>query len=182
MTSRATKIAVMVFIFAAVGGITAFALLGNRTEKASPDRQTPQAKNNSATRQSDTNAEQGAEMSEANQDMNITINVGSESYEATLANNETGRAFLGRLPLTLVMNDVNSNEKAFDLPEPLPSNHANPGRIQNGDLMLYGSRTLVLFYETFPTSYTYTRIGQVNDPAHLADVLGSGDVEVTFQP
>jgi len=182
MKHSGTKIAIIVFVIALVGSIAAFAMESNRTEQAQPNVQAPQSTNNSEDQQSGTNIKQGGAMSEKSFDKNITISVGSERYEATLVDNETARTFHDRLPLTLTMNDVNSNEKAYDLPDALPSNHANPGTIHNGDLMLYGSRTLVLFYETFSTSYTYTRIGQVDDPASLADTLGSGNIEVTFQP
>jgi hypothetical protein len=47
--------------------------------------------------------------------------------------------------------------------------------------MLYGSSTLVLFYESFTTTYRYTKIGQVDDPAGLKVALGSGNVAVTFE-
>jgi hypothetical protein len=143
----------------------------------------PTANTESSTAQQTPNSQtvnEEEEVSEGNQQMDIEIKVGSESFPATLADNDTARAFLGRLPLTLAMSDVNSNEKAFDFSDALPSNPVNPGRVHNGDLMLYGSRTLVLFYESFSTQYTYTRIGQVDDPANLADALGSGDVEVIF--
>ena len=46
--------------------------------------------------------------------------------------------------------------------------------------MLYGSNCLVLFYESFPTSYRYTPVGRVDDPSGLADVVGHGNVQVTF--
>ncbi|NID10907.1 cyclophilin-like fold protein [Fibrivirga algicola] len=53
--------------------------------------------------------------------------------------------------------------------------------IHNGELMLYGSASLVLFYKTFPTSYSYTKLGRVVNPAGLAAALGAGSTPVTFE-
>ena len=47
--------------------------------------------------------------------------------------------------------------------------------------MLYGSNTLVLFYKSFSTRYSYTKIGKVDDSAGLEAALGSGDAVVTFE-
>jgi len=47
--------------------------------------------------------------------------------------------------------------------------------------MLYGSNTLVLFYQTFSTSYNYSRIGRIANPAGLADALGLGNTTVKFE-
>ena len=46
--------------------------------------------------------------------------------------------------------------------------------------MLYGSDTLVVFYLTFNSSYSYTRLGRIDDPAALAQVLGQGTVRIVF--
>lgn len=110
----------------------------------------------------------------------LTITVGIASFTATFADNATAAAFKSRLPLTLNMSELNGNEKYFYLPESLPAAASNPGTIQAGDLMLYGSDCLVLFYETFRTSYSYTRIGRIDNPSGLAAALGRGSVSVTF--
>jgi hypothetical protein len=79
------------------------------------------------------------------------------------------------------MRELNGNEKYFDLPNNLPTNASNPGTIQTGDLMLYGSNTLVLFYKTFSTSYNYTRLARIDNPSGLATALGSGNITVKFE-
>ncbi|WP_242919743.1 cyclophilin-like fold protein [Pontibacter liquoris] len=111
----------------------------------------------------------------------MKITIGSKAFEATLVDNEAVTVLKKLLPLTLDMSELNGNEKFFRLQKNLHENASNPGTIQAGDLMLWGSNTLVLFYETFPTSYSYTRIGRINDPAGLSLAVGSGNVKVTFE-
>ena len=111
----------------------------------------------------------------------IKIKVGSQTFTATLLDNNSAKAFKEMLPLTINMVELNNNEKYYDLPNSLPTNSSNPGTIKNGDLMLYGSKTLVLFYKTFSTSYSYTKLGAVDDVTGLATALGSGNVTVTFE-
>ena len=84
-------------------------------------------------------------------------------------------------PLTINMTELNGNEKYYDLPKSLPTNSSNSGTIKNGDLMMFGSRTLVIFYKTQSTSYNYTKLGTVDDVTGLAKALGSGNVTVTFE-
>ncbi|WP_020561170.1 cyclophilin-like fold protein [Thiofilum flexile] len=47
--------------------------------------------------------------------------------------------------------------------------------------MLYGADCLVIFYKDFPTSYTYTRLARIENPAELVAALGKTDVTITFQ-
>ena len=111
----------------------------------------------------------------------MRIKIGTKTCAATLDDNATAAAFKSLLPMTVNMVELNGNEKYFDLPGNLPTNASNPRRIQSGDLMIYGSNTLVLFYKTFSTSYSYTRLGRINNPAGLAAAVGSGNVAVTFE-
>ena len=112
--------------------------------------------------------------------MKLKITVGSDTFTATIYSNATVVAFQSRLPITINMSELNGNEKFFDLPDNLPTNASNPGSIQTGDLMLYGSNTLVLFYKSFSTSYSYTPLGRIDDTSGLTAALGSGNVTVTF--
>ena len=111
----------------------------------------------------------------------MRIKIGAKTFTANLYDNATAAAFKSLLPMTISMIELNGNEKYVDLSVNLPTNASNPRTIQAGDLMLYGSNTLVLFYKTFSTSYSYTRVGRINATAELAVAVGSGNVMVTCE-
>jgi hypothetical protein len=111
----------------------------------------------------------------------IKITVNSQTFTATLLDNNSAKAFKEMLPMTVEMTELNRNEKYVRLPDNLPTNASNPGTIRSGDLMLYGSNTVVLFYEGLNTSYSYTRLGKIDDPTGLRNALGTGNVTVTFE-
>lgn len=110
----------------------------------------------------------------------LNIQVGNKNFTATLYDNDAMQTLLDKLPLTLNMGELNGNEKFYFFSERLPTDSERVENIKTGDLMLYGSDCLVLFYESFSTSYSYTRLGYIEDVAGLADALGHGSVEVTF--
>lgn len=108
------------------------------------------------------------------------MTVGERRFAVTLADNATARAFAAQLPLTLDMSELNGNEKHADLRTTLPPNARRPGTILNGDVMLYGTNTVVVFYESFDSSYAYTPLGRVDEPADLPQALGRRGVRVVF--
>ena len=108
------------------------------------------------------------------------MTVGTHRFAMILADTDAARAFAARLPLTLEMDELNGNEKHADLPKALPTEASRPGTIRNGDVMLYASSTVVVFYETFQSAYAYTRLGWVDDPAGLKRALGRGAAQVVF--
>lgn len=110
----------------------------------------------------------------------IIIRIGDTVFAATLSDNATAAAFKKLLPLSLTMTELNGNEKLARLPGTMPARASTPASIQTGDLMLYGPSTLVLFYKSFSTTYSYTKIGRIDDPAGLEAALGSGNVALTF--
>ena len=109
----------------------------------------------------------------------ITV-AGAHRFAVTLEDNPTARAFLQMLPISLEMPDLNGNEKHVRLPGSLPTNATRPGTIRTGDVMLYGNDTLVVFYKTFPSSYSYTRIGRVTQLDGLVEALGPGSQRISF--
>ena len=108
------------------------------------------------------------------------MTIGERRFAITLNDDATARAFAAQLPLTLDMAELNGNEQHGELQKALPTDAGRPGTIRNGDLMLYGTTTLVIFYLTFDSSYAYTRVGRVDDSAGLADALGPRGTRVVF--
>ncbi len=112
----------------------------------------------------------------------VNMTVGGKTFSVRFCGNETVRALLSKMPMTLAMSDLNGNEKFYNLRENLPASRTErPSTIQAGEIMLWSGDTLVLFYKTFSNSYGgYVRLGYVEDTAGLAAALGTGSAEVTF--
>lgn len=123
----------------------------------------------------------GISQSSQTSDM-LKIEIGQETFTATLANNSSVDALKELLkdgPLTLKMSDYAGMEKGADLGVTLPQNNHQMNTTA-GDIILYQGRTLVIYYDT--NSWSLTPIGKINDldEALLKETLGSGDVTVTF--
>ena len=108
------------------------------------------------------------------------MTVGERRFSVTLADSDAARAFAARLPIALDMAELNGNEKHADVPQALPTEASRAGTIHSGDLMLYGSNTVVVFYKTFQSAYAYTRLGRVDDAVDLGRVLGRHGNRVVF--
>ena len=97
----------------------------------------------------------------------VYIDINNKKLEIDLENNSTVSALVKMLPLNLSMSDLNSNEKYVYLDESLPTNTYSPKHIEAGDVMLFGNNCLVIFYESFDTSYSYSKIGHINNLPEL---------------
>lgn len=113
-------------------------------------------------------------------EMKLVITIGEREFTAALADTDAAREFAQMLPMTIDMSELNGNEKYYYMDKSLSAAAQRPDKIYAGDIMLYGSSCLVLFYESFSTSYSYTALGHIDDPAGLADVVGNGGVTVTI--
>ncbi|MBQ7549714.1 MAG: hypothetical protein IJT03_08440 [Clostridia bacterium] len=110
----------------------------------------------------------------------IIITVNETNFDAVLYDTESAKTFLSMLPMTIEMNELNSNEKYHYLDKTLPTSSESVGQIHTGDLMLYGNSCVVLFYKDFKTSYSYTKLGYITDTTDLQNTLGTGNVTVTY--
>lgn len=113
--------------------------------------------------------------------LKIRVKIGDRAFVATLEDNPATAKLRQMLPLMLDMADLNTNEKHVRLPERLPTDLIKPGTIRAGDLLLWGDDTVVLFYKTFRSSYSYTRLGRLDEPTGLAEAAGPGSVMVAFE-
>lgn len=107
--------------------------------------------------------------------MDIVIN--EKEYKLNLENNETVTELLTKLPLELKMDELNGNEKYVYLDFSLKNNSVNPKHINKGDVMLYGDNCLVIFYKSFDTSYSYTKIGHIDNLPNL----GKSSINAKFE-
>lgn len=113
-------------------------------------------------------------------DIKVTVN--GNVFDAKIYNDSPcAQQLLSKFPLTVTMNELNGNEKYYRFSESFQSNPENVESINSGDIMLYQSDYLVLFYETHNTSYTYTRIGYITDTTGLKEAVGTGNPTVTFE-
>ena len=80
-----------------------------------------------------------------------------------LENNLTALDLLSVLPLYLEMEDLNNNEKYSYLSYSITNDNSYTGKIKKGDVVLYQSNCIVIFYKDLETDYLYTKIGHIDN-------------------
>ncbi len=108
----------------------------------------------------------------------ITLKINQKEFQVTLINNETVEQFLLELPMSIEMNDLNSNEKYYYLNHKIQTESESIQHIEAGDFMLFGNNCLVFFYDSFDTSYSYTRLGHVDNVEEFVKMVGDGKIKV----
>lgn len=114
---------------------------------------------------------------EGENDLMVNIIIDGNTYLAKLENNDTVNSFIKLLPKEFNMNELNGNEKYIYLDTTLPSNPTNVKHINKGDMMLYGDNCIVIFYKSFDTNYSYTKIGHIDN----LDDLGKDNIIVKIE-
>lgn len=114
------------------------------------------------------------------EEMKLQVQIGEHTFTATLEDNVAVDAFVGMMeeaPVVIRMSDYSGFEKVGSLGTSLPSDNSQT-TTKAGDIVLYNSSQIVIFYGS--NSWSYTRIGKIDDLTGWEDALGSGDVTVTF--
>ena len=106
---------------------------------------------------------QGTVTFEEKRDLGMYVEIENQKYEITLEDNDTVTEFKKLLPLELSLSELNGNEKYFYLDATLPIREEEVKEIKAGDVMLYGDNCLVIFYQSFSTVYSYTKIGHIDN-------------------
>lgn len=125
--------------------------------------------------QPDTNSD-----TEENMVKKMTLQIGNSSFTATLENNPAVDAFVEMMndsSVIIQMNDYSGFEKVGSLGTNLPADDKQT-TTHAGDIVLYNGNQIVIFYGS--NSWSYTRLGKIDDLSGWEDALGSGDVTVTF--
>ena len=110
----------------------------------------------------------------------ITVKANGRPFTATLAGNAAGDALAELLaagPLTIRARDFSGFEKVGPLGRRLPASDRRT-TTRAGDIVLYQGDHIVLFYGA--NSWSYTRLGHIQDLTGWEEALGGGDATVTF--
>lgn len=116
------------------------------------------------------------------QEDSMKITIGDTVLTAELADNSSVDALKELLaggPLTINMSDYANMEKVGPIGSSLPRNDEQI-TTGAGDIILYQGNSLVIYYDK--NSWNFTRIGKINGVSQdeLKEILGDGEVTVTF--
>lgn len=122
----------------------------------------------------------GMASSEEASTMKMNVNINGHDFTATLEQNAAVDALVEMMrgsAVTLQMSDYSGFEKVGSLGTSLPASNQQT-TTQAGDIVLYNSSQIVIFYGS--NSWSYTRLGHIDDLSGWTEALGDGSVSVTF--
>ena len=117
---------------------------------------------------------------ESTAEMKMNVQIGSATFTATLEDNDATRELMEMIrkaPVSIDMSDYGGFEKVGPLGRSLTTdNHQTTTTA--GDIVLYSGDQIVMFYGT--NSWSYTRLGRIDDLTGWEDALGSGGITAVF--
>ena len=111
-------------------------------------------------------------------EMKMIVNVKGTEFKATLENNSAAETLVSMIennPLELDLRDYGGFEKVGSLGFSLPSSNTQI-TTHSGDIVLYQENQIVMFYGS--NSWSYTKLGHIDDLRGWEDALGRGNVTV----
>ncbi len=110
------------------------------------------------------------------EEKSIKVVINNDEYTLKLENNIAAYDLVSILPISIKMDDLNNNEKYSYLNLSLNNLDDYTGKISKGDVMLYQSNCIVIFYKDIDTSYKYTKIGHIDNLPNF----NSDSIDVSF--
>lgn len=137
---------------------------------------------NSSESQPTSQEQKSENISEESESVKIEITVGDSTLTAVPEDNSSAEAFISLLqkgPVTVQMSDYAGMEKVGPLGNTLPRNDKQI-EVGAGDVILYQGNQITIYYDS--NSWSFTKLAVIEDATKesLLNVLGYGDVEVTF--
>ena len=127
----------------------------------------------------ETAAADGTDAEEENV-MKVNVQIGDSIFTATLEENAAADAFaemINEEPIVIQMRDYSGFEKVGALGTSLPTDNRQTSA-QPGDIVLYNGNQIVIIYGS--NSWSYTRLGKIDDLTGWKEALGREGVTVTF--
>lgn len=112
--------------------------------------------------------------------MKMNVQIGTYTFTATLEDNAAVQELVEMMeaePVTIHMSDYSGFEKVGPLGRSLTTSNSQTTTTA-GDIVLYNGNNIVIFYGS--NSWSYTRIGKIDDLTDWAAALGSGDITAIF--
>ena len=137
--------------------------------------------NNTGTSEiSDTSTSDNSSAQEDETEMKMNVQIGDYMFTATLEQNQAVEELVEMMkesPVTIEMSDYSGFEKVGPLGKGLTTDNHQTTTTE-GDIVLYSGDQIVIFYGS--NSWSYTRIGKIDDLTDWKKALGSGDVTAEF--
>lgn len=140
------------------------------------DSNVSESSNASVSESSNTGTNETSDTQEDETEMKMNVQIGDYTFTATLEQNQAVNELIDMMkegPVTIEMSDYSGFEKVGPLGKGLTTDNHQTTTTE-GDIVLYNGNQIVIFYGS--NSWSYTRIGKINDLTNWKKALGSEDV------